>query len=202
MRYLFAFAQSLIALTLLVGTATAQQNSGPPTPPNSLPTPQQSPPSVTPQQQRGVDDAIKSESGKAGTQEPSSAAVQNQSDQAALMNGAWNVSGAPKDSQTAPSKFSKRNAALDQLAILAWPIGFTDAQRKTILGSVREGNARIIKLDAKLTEELQSTVELFDFSSAIHSEMPAMNDLKYVRLEDKILLVYAPNWIVVGEIRN
>jgi hypothetical protein len=36
----------------------------------------------------------------------------------------------------------------------------------------------------------------------IHSEIPAMNDLKYVRLEDKILLVYAPNWIVVGEIRN
>jgi hypothetical protein len=195
MRYPYAFAPSLIALSLMLGAASAQQN---PAPQES----QKPPQSQAPDQQRGADDAIKSDSGKAGTQEPSSATVQDPANQAPFVNGAWNVPGAPKDSQTVPAKFSKRNAALDKLPILAWPVGFTDAQRKTIFDSIRATNAPVIKLDAKITEELPSTVQLTDFQPAVKSELSIMNDLKYVRLEDRILLVYAPNGIVVGEIKN
>ena len=117
MRYPYAFAPSFIALTLLFSAASAQQNAAPPRLPNAAQEPQKPASSTTPQQQRGVEDAIRSESGKAGTQEPSSATPQDPTNSAVLVNGAWNVAGAPTDSQTVPSKFSKRNAALDKLPI-------------------------------------------------------------------------------------
>src|SRR5437870_4973387 len=61
-------------------------------------------PGPAPIEQRGVDPALGSESGKAGTQEPSAAspAVETQ-DKAVFVNGALNVPGAPKDSQTVPA---------------------------------------------------------------------------------------------------
>ena len=45
--------------------------------------------------QRQVDDALNSESGRAGKAEP----LQAKSDDSVLMNGAWNVPGAPQDSK-------------------------------------------------------------------------------------------------------
>jgi hypothetical protein len=45
--------------------------------------------------QRKVDDALNSESGRAGKAEP----LQAKSDDSVLMNGAWNVPGAPQDSK-------------------------------------------------------------------------------------------------------
>ena len=55
------------------------------------------------------DKATHSVSGRGGTEEPGSHAPSQ--DTAVLVNGNWNVSGAPADSQTVPAKFSKRNDA-------------------------------------------------------------------------------------------
>jgi hypothetical protein len=71
-----------------------------------------------PQQEEQAKEAIHTPSGKAGTNEPS-ANVPTE-DQSVLVNGALNVPGAPKDSQTVPAKFSARNAALDKLPIMAF----------------------------------------------------------------------------------
>ena len=50
---------------------------------------------------------------QAGTEEPSSR-TPTPANTDALVNGKLAVPGAPQDSQTAPSKFSERNAKLDQ----------------------------------------------------------------------------------------
>ena len=58
-------------------------------------------------------------------------------------------------------------------------------QRKKILDSVRASSAPVIKLDAKIAEELPSTVVLSALPPVLKSEMQDMNDLKFVRLENK-----------------
>ena len=201
MRTIFAYTAALMAFAVPPG-AIAQ---------NTLPAvtqqspAQQTPPSgSTQKEQQGVDRAIRSESGKAGTQEPSAAspAAEVKENEAVFVNGALNVPGAPKDSQTVPAKFSERNAAIDKLPTMAQPLGLTEAQRKTILESVRTANAPLEQRDAKLTEALPATIEAREFSQAINSEIPALSHLKYVRLKDKILLITPANHIIVGEIQN
>lgn len=187
MRAISACTAVLMALAALHG-ATAQQAPSP---------------GATSTEQRGADRAINSESGKAGAQEPSAAspAAEGQ-DKGALVNGAWNVPGAPKDSQTVPAKFSERNAALDKLSLEAQPLGLTDAQRKTILESIRAANVPAERGNAKVAEALPATVEAREFSQAIRSQVPALGDVKYVRYSNKILLVTPSNHIVVGQIQN
>ena len=71
-----------------------------------------------PEQQRDTEKALQAPSGKTGTNEPT-ARVPTE-DQPVLVNGALNVPGAPKDSQTVPAKYSERNAALDKLPTMAF----------------------------------------------------------------------------------
>jgi hypothetical protein len=104
LRPSLASATALVGLcALLIGAPSRAQNAG------GL---------AQPQQEDQAKDAIHTPSGKAGTNEPS-ANVPTQ-DQSVLVNGALNVPGAPKDSQTVPAKFSARNAALDKLPIMAF----------------------------------------------------------------------------------
>ena len=149
-------------------------------------------------QQRETEKALQTPSGKSGTNEPT-ANVPTE-DQSVLVNGALNVPAAPKDSQTVPAKYSARNAALDKLPIMAFPLALTDAQKRTISETLRKDNAPVADIDAKITEELPATVALRDLPAAITAAMPAVNKLKFVRLADRILLVDPPNRVVVGEI--
>jgi hypothetical protein len=110
LRPALAFAVPLVGLCALLAGAPAPshaQNAG------GL---------AQPEQQRATEKALQTPSGKTGTNEPS-AHVQTTEDQAALVNGALNVPGAPKDSQTVPAKYSERNAALDKLPIMAFAHG-------------------------------------------------------------------------------
>ncbi len=187
MRAILACTAVLMALSAPHG-ATAQQAPSP---------------GSTPTEQQGVDRATRSESGKAGTQEPSAASPAAEArDKDAFVNGALNVPGAPKDSQTVPAKFSARNATLDKLPTMAQPLGLTDAQRKTIRESVRAANAPFEQRDAKVSQTLPATLEAREFSPAIKSEIPALTNLKYVRLADKILLIVPSNHIVVDQIKD
>lgn len=59
---------------------------------------------------------------QAGAEEPSSRAPSAAPEQTeALVNGKLAVPGAPTDSQTVPSKFSERNAKLDQEPLVKAP---------------------------------------------------------------------------------
>ncbi len=122
-------------------------------------------------------------------------------DTAALVNGAWNVPGAPADSQTVPAKFSKRNDAIDRVPIMAMPaLGLSDEQKKAIVASVKAANSPLQTTSAKPAEELPWTVTVHDLG--ISANDPALARMKIVRVQDRILLIDAPNRIVIGEIKN
>lgn len=199
----FLVVPTIILLLSAPGYSAAQQQPG-----NTQPAPpeaQQKPaPSNTPEQQRGVNDYLNSPSGRNGKQEPSASANETNESTSGpvLVNGALNVPGAPKDSQTVPAKYSAHNDAIDKTPILAMPIGLTDAQKRKILASLRATNAPVEKIDAKLSATLPSSVQMVELPAALKSEIPNLKDLKFVRLEDRALIIYAPNRLVVGEIKN
>lgn len=158
------------------------------------------PPQQTqPDQQDQADKSMNSPSGRAGKDEPGSYAP-SAADASVLRNGALNVPGAPTDSQTVPAKFSKRNAALDQLPTLAFPLALNDDQKRAIRDSVRAAAKPAVGIKAAIAQELSITVPVYDLPDAALAAAPNLRGLKYVPLQDKILLVYAPNMIVVGEI--
>jgi hypothetical protein len=112
MRHFVIYATALL-ISATIGVAAAQSQTATPPAQQNQHDKQQLP--ASPQQQHNVDKALESDSGRTGTQE---VLPQTKSDDAApLVNGAWNVPGAPKDSQTVPAKFSERNAAIDRLPI-------------------------------------------------------------------------------------
>jgi hypothetical protein len=145
------------------------------------------------------DKATHSTAGRAGAEEPGSHAPSQ--DAAALVNGAWNVRGAPADSQTVPAKFSKRNDAIDRVPIMAMPVlGLSDEQKKAIAASVKAANPPVQTTNAKPAEELPWNVTVHDLG--ISANDPALARIKIVRAQDRILLIDAPNRIVIGEIKD
>src|SRR5262249_5954695 len=170
-----------------------QQNREQPLPQDQNPLPR------SPQHQRQTDDALQSESGRAGKREPLPQAT---TEGPVFMNGALNVPGAPKDSQTVPAKFSERNAALDKLPTMAAPLRLSDEQRKKILATIRAGNAPVANVNTSVAEQLPSEVEIRDIPDAVVRDFPEVNSLKYARGGDRVLLVDPPNRIVVAEIKE
>jgi len=145
------------------------------------------------------DKATHSVSGRAGTEEPGSHAPSQ--DTAAFVNGNWNVPGAPADSQTVPAKFSKRNDAIDRVPIMAMAVlALSDEQKKAIMASVKAANSPVQTTNAKPAEELPWTITVHDLG--ISANDPALARMKIVRAQDRILLIDAPNRIVIGEIQN
>lgn len=102
---LMRLSLSTIALLAGLGFAAAQQN------PSTMPS--QSPPPVPAQQSQ---DHVKSQQG--GKEEPSSHIPTTTMPNEVLRDGKLTATGAPEDSQTVPSKFSTRNAKLDQLPLI------------------------------------------------------------------------------------
>jgi hypothetical protein len=144
--------------------------------------------------------ALNSESGRAGKAEP----LQAKPDDSVLVNGAWNVPGAPQDSQTVPSKYCARNAALDKLPIMAAPLWLTDVQRRKIAAMLLTGSAPTDTIGTTFAQELPRNVEMLELPETLTREIPDVKKLKYVRAGDRILLVdpQPPNRTVVGEIKN
>jgi hypothetical protein len=217
-------AAALIAFSALLGFAISAQAEGQPAQQNAQPaaetgssaapnqpqgenrktsaTNDQSGPSSaapTTDQNKQGDKAVHSTPGRAGTEEPGSHAPSQ--DTAALVNGKWNVPGAPEDSQTVPAKFSKRNDAIDRMPIMAMPaLGFSDDQKRAIVDAVRAANAPVQSTAAKPAEELPLNVTVQDMPASATD--PTCAKMKYVRTQDRILLIEPSNRIVVGEIRN
>jgi hypothetical protein len=202
MRHSMTVATALLILATL-GVATAEsQTASPPAREQQnqqqSPAPKQNALPGAPGHQRQVDDALKSESGRAGKAEPLPQAT---SDGAPFVDGALNVPGAPKDSETVPAKFSAHNAALDKLPTTA--VRLTDEQRKKIAAALHTGNAPVAAIDATVSQKLPLNVEMLELPDALRREIPAVSELKYVPASDRILLVDPPpNRIVVAEIKS
>ena len=149
------------------------------------------------QQQQG-EKAVSTPSGKAGKEEPGSHNPTQNS--AVLVDGKLNVPGAPADSQTVPAKFSPRNDAIDKLPIMGMSLGLSDAQKRTIVESVRGAGKPIANTQAKISEELPLNVVVHDLPASAND--PQMAKLKYVSAQGRVLLIEPTNRIVIGEIAN
>jgi hypothetical protein len=115
-----------------------------------------------------------------------------------LVDGRLAVPGAPADSQTVPSRWSKRNAALDGLPIMAWPLPLSDAQRAQIRAAVAAAPA--VSTAARPAELLPGGIEVQALPESLTAAIPITRHLRYVRTADRILLIGPSNRIVVGEI--
>lgn len=103
--------------------------------------------------------------------------------------------------QTTPSKFSTDNDAKDKAPIMAMPLALDDAQKQHIYRSIMANpQGQTLAIDVKPAQQLPSNVVLYDLPADVTEQIPAVRDYKYVRLDNKILLVSPPNRTVVGEI--
>jgi hypothetical protein len=153
--------------------------------------------SIAPAQQADPND--KAKPAQAGTEEPSSRApTASQTD--IFVNGKLVVPGAPAESQTEPAKFSERNARLDEVPIMARPLGLSDEQKQRIAASVAKSNAPVSDISAKPADVLPADTPVSEFAADVKAAAPVTSDLHFIRTRDKILLVRAPNMVVTGEI--
>jgi len=119
-----------------------------------------------------------------------------------FVDGALNVPGAPTDSQTRPAKFSKHNDGIDKQPIMAMRLArLDDSQRRAILDAVAKANAPAAKTQAKASEELPMGVDIHELPQSAADAL-GMKGLKFVKVDDGILLVDAPNRVVVGKIEK
>jgi hypothetical protein len=152
----------------------------------------------------------KSEASRAGAQEPSAKVEGTSKDEKASFNqGTLSAPGAPKDVDTAPSKFSARTAADDALPIAAYALRhLTAEQRRAIVASVRDEKGA--KTEPGATEDfakigalVPTAVALSGLSplpESIAATIPDTRTVKFARAGDDKLLLINPRTRVVLEV--
>jgi hypothetical protein len=108
--------------------------------------------------------------------------------------------GAPQGTQDEPAKFSAKNNADDKTPTMAWPPALTAEQKQAIYSSISSGQAPIVTSDAKPADKFNAWAQYQDLPSDVTDKIPFVRDYKYVRLQNKILLINPRERIVVGEI--
>jgi hypothetical protein len=152
-----------------------------------------------PGQQQRHDNMVQTKPGQGGKEEPSSHAP-TASETDIFVNGKLVVPGAPAESQTEPAKFSERNARIDAMPIMAYPLGLSDEQKQRIAASIAKSDAPVADISAKPADVLPADTPVSEFSADVKAAAPMTSDLHFIRTRDKILLVRAPNMVVTGEI--
>jgi hypothetical protein len=136
----------------------------------------------------------------AAVTEPGSIIKSAKSDpNAVLVNGQLAVPGAPADSQTVPSQYSPRNAALDVVPIMAYPMPLTDDQKRRVRDAVKGTNVAVAAVPSKPAEELPIGVDTHALPAELAS-IPALRNVSFVRTANGILLVVATSRTVVAEL--
>jgi hypothetical protein len=125
-----------------------------------------------------------------------------------LVDGALTVSGAPKDVDTVPSKYSQRNDASDRLPIVAFRLKtLTDDQRREIYEQLTGGPPPLALSPGQGDEHatvgavIPADLALRDFASvpdALTTRMPELRGTVFMRSDGRVLLIDPPNRIVIG----
>jgi hypothetical protein len=144
------------------------------------------------------DDAMKTESGKAGKTEPSSHSPSAPPENAALWNGAPAVPGAKAEGDMVPAKFSAKNDADDKLP--TWGYTFkhlSAAQKRAIYETVKKVGAAAPDAIETLGAEVPRTIDLSVLPSDVTAQIPETKSYRYVTTQTKVLLVNPLNRVVV-----
>jgi hypothetical protein len=103
--------------------------------------------------------------------------------------------------ETMPAKFDEDVAARDRIPIMARPLPLSDEQRQRVYDTIMSNtSAPVTPTDASPATILPSSVDLRELPSGMADEIPAVRGYKYVKLQNKVLLVAPANRVVVGEI--
>jgi len=106
--------------------------------------------------------------------------------------------------QTMPSTISKENAALDKLPTTAMQFPLTDEQRKLVAKSAAtapktETGTDLSKIHVAMFLPVGTQTQ--EFSGELLQQFPPAGRYKYVRTDDRILIVDPSNRTVVGEFK-
>lgn len=188
-RYLLCSGTMVLAIVGTVGLAIAQDRPGNPAPPGVDPARQNSPhPGNKPEQN--------------AKQEPSSRAS-TANDTRVFVNGTLNVSGAPQDGDTAPAKFSAKNAADDKLITAGHTFNMlTLEQRRAIYQSIAGKPQQ--PSDSHVVAEVGATLEplaaVREFPAEVSGQVPDTKAYRYTMVGDQLVLVEPNTMFVVGVI--
>ena len=103
-----------------------------------------------------------------------------------------------------PSTISEKNAALDKLPTIAMQFPLTDEQKQLIAKSVAAApktaaNADLSKLHVGMFLPVDARIQ--EFPGELIQQLPPASRYKYIKIDDRILIVDPPNRTVVGEIK-
>ena len=125
-------------------------------------------------------------------------AANAQPPQAAFVNGALAVPGAPANTDTIPAKFSEKNAADDKLITLAYTFKtLSNEERRTIYEALRDKPASAA-FSADIGVKLPADVALQPGPPALANNVPQTKGYYYAVTQDRVLLVSPENRTVVG----
>jgi hypothetical protein len=155
------------------------------------------PPPADAQQKSQQEKAQQTPSGQMGKEEPSSHAPSAAPPaNAAFVNGALAVPGAPANTDTVPAKFSAKNAADDKLITVAYTFKtLTDDERRAIDQALKDQPAAAFNAD--VGTELPPGIELRPVPKEVAARVPQTRDYHYAVGNGRVLLV-GTSRIVVG----
>jgi hypothetical protein len=122
------------------------------------------------------------------------------SDPAVLRDGVLTVPGAPKNSETAPAKFSAVNAALDSQPTMSGGVGLSPEQAAEVYRTIMADQA-VPAADIAATEpaaQLPNLTPVHPWPDALRDKFPALATYGYIKTADKVLIVTPANKILVG----
>ena len=102
---------------------------------------------------------------------------------------------------TMPAKFDKDVAARDRIAIMARPLPLSDDQRRRVYDTIMSNASfPVTPTDADPATFLPATLELSELPSGMADDIPVIRGYKFIKLQDRVLLVAPANHVVVGEV--
>ena len=152
-----------------------------------------------PSQQEQAEKALQTPSGKSGAEEPGShAPTTTPRPDAVFVNGALAVPGAPENSDTVPAKFSRKNAADDELITMAYAFkSLPDDQRQAIYQALKDEPA-VENVHAEIGTEMPASIELRALPDHVTSQVPQTRGYQFAVSDHRVLLVAPANRIVVA----
>src|SRR6266508_6895659 len=108
---------------------------------------------------------------------------------AAFVNGALAVEGAPANTDTVPAKYSQKNASDDELITVAYTFKtLSDDQRRAIYEALK-GQPAGSAFNADIGTELPPGIELRAVPDDLAARVPQTKDYRYAVTHDRVLLV-------------
>ncbi len=153
----------------------------------------------SPRQEVEADKAMKTPSGKAGREEPSShTPTVPPNDTMVFVNGTLAVPGAPQDTDTAPAKYSAKNAADDKLITLAYTFKMLPNDQRQAVFQALKDEPPVANLNAEIGTVLAFAIATQVVPDRLAAKVPVTQGYYFAVSDNRVLLIEPANRAVVG----